>query len=863
MSAPAIPLIYNPDLVRRDTLVRSFVVREALLAEVLDDLRCTTSTRQHHLFVGQRGMGKSTLLHRIAYGIDDDAALSQRWSPLLFPEEQYNVLRLSDLLSNTVDALAERLEGLQRAADAAALDRAVQTITGNEELRQGQLLGLLRRHAKKEGVRLVLLIDNLDMTLERIGAKSQWRLREILQGEDWLVLVGAGTSMHESTWAYDQAFYDFFQVHELKGLDYAETHRLLGRLAEMHEAHEVTRALEVAPAKLRALHRLTGGNPRTLSLLFNVLRRAALGDIADDLTALLDLSTPLYKHRLESLAPQQQRVVDALALHWAPMTAGELAAVLGQGVNDVSSQLSRLVRDGVVETLDLPDTTKAGHQIAERFFNVWYLMRAGRRLRKQLDWLVRFLRDFYEASELEASMRAEVQRGGERVQMGAGAVQMLLAYADALQGGALCRAVKGEALAMAALMEQQAQVKSLLEECFDLDGTDRELATQAERMANLKRAREALWRLEHLPQGITKEEAWEALSGSVWMTPAEKERVARALQTDDGTEMVKMMDMIAAESFVEQSWGRAFGERLRQAVRTGLVANILDVDGMVLRQQLEPEHPWHRCALVIHCIGITTLEGAFSAARYLDPADGQQCLPWYWAVVRLLGDAPGTALQRAAIQDAIRAKTPAKLGWRMLLVDIAAQGPRWTKAFVIEAIASVADGEDAATAEARSITQAVARMFLEAATQKPETAFAPMRQIVDTLEPADGLRPIVAMAVLAGVGWEPATSVLRPYLSARSGVDTSAPMVAMTEFARAAVASGHARSLRLLLDEVHLAARWRPLAEALDCIVARDTSHLLRLPAEIGAATRDLLAVLSPDLPAPVVRKKRPRAYRQ
>ncbi len=30
---------------------------------------------------------------------------------------------------------------------------------------------------------------------------------------------------------------------------------------------------------------------------------------------------------------------------------------------------------------------KAAYQIAERFFNIWYLMRASRRVRRKLIWL--------------------------------------------------------------------------------------------------------------------------------------------------------------------------------------------------------------------------------------------------------------------------------------------------------------------------------------------------------------------------------------------------------------------------------------------------------------------------------------------
>jgi hypothetical protein len=281
--------------------VQSFVVREEILDEVLDDLRRTGDTRQHHLFIGQRGMGKSTLLHRIAYAIDDDPALAARWTPLLFPEEQYNVRRVSDVLSNTVDALAERLEHLGRDAEASALDDAVQAAPADEGARQEHLLAILRAYAKRSGTRMVLLIDNLDDTLERIGDRGEWGLRQVLTDEPWMVLLGASTSVHESTWDHGRAFYDFFHAHELGGLDYEETRRLLARLAEMHQAAQVLEALDKSPAKIRALHRLTGGNPRTLSLLFNVLRRSALSDITQDLTGLLDLCTPLYKHRLESL----------------------------------------------------------------------------------------------------------------------------------------------------------------------------------------------------------------------------------------------------------------------------------------------------------------------------------------------------------------------------------------------------------------------------------------------------------------------------------------------------------------------------------------------------------------------------------
>ncbi len=66
----------------------------------------------HVLIIGTRGMGKTTLLQRVRYGVEDDTELNNRYLALAFPEEQYNVNRLHHFLLNTVDALADAMERL-------------------------------------------------------------------------------------------------------------------------------------------------------------------------------------------------------------------------------------------------------------------------------------------------------------------------------------------------------------------------------------------------------------------------------------------------------------------------------------------------------------------------------------------------------------------------------------------------------------------------------------------------------------------------------------------------------------------------------------------------------------------------------
>jgi hypothetical protein len=391
--------VYNPDLLTDADLRAQFVARVDLLERLLAELR-GPGRPQHHLLLGQRGMGKTTLLRRLRVAIEDDPALSARWTPLSFPEEQYNVARLSDLWVNCIDALGDALDRRGEASAAAQIDALIDALPEAEGPRAEAALSILRAQAAARGG-LVLLIDNLDLVLGRLKA-HQWPLREVLSEAEHLVFIGASAQLIDGMADYGAAFYDFFAPHLLEGMPLAEAEQVFLRLAALRGAHHVPPLLRDQPGRFKALHLLTGGNPRTLVLLFQIIAQesdpsAPPRSVHLDLEALLDVCTPLYKARFEALAPQAQQVVDALALGWDPMTAAELAAAARLELNLSSAQLHRLVQEGMVERVELPDTRRVGFQVAERFFNIWYLMRASRRVRRRLSWLVRFLDVLYGA----------------------------------------------------------------------------------------------------------------------------------------------------------------------------------------------------------------------------------------------------------------------------------------------------------------------------------------------------------------------------------------------------------------------------------------------------------------------------------
>ncbi len=390
--------VYNPDLLSREELKRYFVGRLPLLDRIVADLKRERpgSIGQHRLFLGQRGMGKTSLLRRIAIAVEEDLELNAIWLPLTFPEEQYNIADLADLWLNCLDAVGDALErrGLNDAAD--ALDARIQAL---DDASPNTVRDVLLDQAHQLNRRLLLLVDNIDLILDRLR-EHHWVLREALQSCPELVVFGASARAIEASYKYDAAFYDFFRIDELKGLTEAELKATLIRLAEVGNTPAVTELVEQDPARIRTLHLLTGGNPRTTVLLYGVLAQGPAGDVRSDLEGLLDRVTPLYKARFEDLPERGQQLVDALALYWDPASARQLADRLGWDVNLVSAQLDRLQTQGIVEKTEPYKAKRTLFQVAERFFNIWYLMRASRRVRRRLTWLVRFLRMWLSAREL-------------------------------------------------------------------------------------------------------------------------------------------------------------------------------------------------------------------------------------------------------------------------------------------------------------------------------------------------------------------------------------------------------------------------------------------------------------------------------
>ena len=405
-------ILFNPNAQNEADFLKGFVARQDILHFLLHQLRQLPEGQaaRHHLMVAPRGFGKTSLLRRTAIGIREAPELMARFVPLRFREEQHNVISLDVFWRNCLHALLEARE--DEGAPADELDRldalwerhTPRHLEARTQQDGGPAWHALQRECQGLGRRPVLLIDNLDSLLAGLGEAHQWELRKCLQQDDGPVMLAAASRYPESIHQHQAPFFDFFRIQPLDRLDNAEVMACLKHIAQQRGASgtPVLQLLRHEPGRIAALNTLAGGNPRTLCVLYRVLESHMSADVLSQLSAMLDTFTGWYQARTEELALQTRAVFDALALNWNPMTAAKLSELTGLDTAAVSSHLSRLEKSGHIEAVSLSRTRKGrkGYQVAERFYNIWYLMRNGpRRARQSIRFLTSFMQTCYSPAE--------------------------------------------------------------------------------------------------------------------------------------------------------------------------------------------------------------------------------------------------------------------------------------------------------------------------------------------------------------------------------------------------------------------------------------------------------------------------------
>ncbi len=383
---------FNPGLLQSDEEIREqFVVRGHELGLLLDDLRrnVRSPSCQHVLVVGPRGQGKTMLLARVAAELRGNEDFAGSLLPIRFMEESQEIFSLADFWLETMFHLANEVDEHDAALARELRDtRDALSRRWREQITEAHARATVLDAADRLGKQLVLIVENLQSLFRDVHHDFGWQLREVLQTEPQIILLGSATSRFRELDDVSEPFFEMFRIVGLEPLDTEEC----GRLWEVVSGKPASRS-EVRPLQI-----LTGGNPRLLVMAAEFVRHRSLRRLMSELVTVIDEHTEYFRGHLEALAKTERRVYVAVIDLWQPSSASEVAARARVDIRVASTMLGRLVERGAV--IRQGRGRKRLYSAAEPLYSMYYKLRRERDEAAVVENLIRFMVACYGLEDL-------------------------------------------------------------------------------------------------------------------------------------------------------------------------------------------------------------------------------------------------------------------------------------------------------------------------------------------------------------------------------------------------------------------------------------------------------------------------------
>lgn len=370
--SPRFPRFAEPS----SSLETPFIDRDEIVEDLLGELRHSQGKRrvQHHLIEGPAGAGKTTLLGRLHHGIESPAAAaSVRRHALELTHRRLEVASTADALLVWVSALAKQHPGVL-----AGLNSDIERLArqSDDEIVH-RATAILENSALFGEAGLVLLIDDFDDLLDRIGPEGSWAVRGLLNRASHITLIASARPGSHHFYQYQHPFFEFFRVHVLRDLTLDETQRAVASWAGVLRPAQAEAASDIDPRRVELLHFTAGGGPRIVERMATILSAPSHApDPVRDFHSLCMLIDRDFDPIVTALPHQAQKTLSALASAWHPAIAAEVGVRARLETNQASAQLDRLVKQGFAEKVPYYEPeARVAYQVADRCLGYWLMNR--------------------------------------------------------------------------------------------------------------------------------------------------------------------------------------------------------------------------------------------------------------------------------------------------------------------------------------------------------------------------------------------------------------------------------------------------------------------------------------------------------
>ena len=399
--------LYRSGVTSPERLRRTSVGRERMLDNAIESLRGSVGrkSKQHMLFIGPRGIGKTHLLSCIEDTVQSDEALSASVVVVRFPEESNQTRSFADFLIGVCQILKDVLEDEPQWTD---LFARVQTEDDNTRV-VDTLVPAIRQRNRRCDRTLLIMLENLGEILTRqIRNKNDIAsLRKFLMADNGCLLLATAPLHFDGITDIGQPFYDFFDIQILENLNFEETVEVIRLNLDWDGRKDILETYDDMRPRLQALYRMTGGNPRLTMMLYELIAHESVANVQDQFHLLLDRISPFYQSRLNDLPPAQRALLECLAsMRDQEKTPAAIAARMRMSQQETSSLLKRLSDAHYLRAAQHPrDKRSRLYTIREGFFDIWLAMNLSRSARKRLPFLLEFFNLFYPSIDAREEKR--------------------------------------------------------------------------------------------------------------------------------------------------------------------------------------------------------------------------------------------------------------------------------------------------------------------------------------------------------------------------------------------------------------------------------------------------------------------------
>ncbi|MCK5059507.1 MAG: DUF815 domain-containing protein, partial [Candidatus Aminicenantes bacterium] len=306
---------FSPWRSQPGSLQRTIVGRDHVINDILDKTGrfCKGAPAKHCLLIGRRGLGKTHILALLFHVFDKNCVftgyetISGDVLPvLLLEEERYSLHSLAIFLLKIFEKFSEKAVGESGWRIPGGLD-------SDDDLIE-YCFDKLKEISSSEKKKIIILCDNLEEVLAQWQEREYKKLRSFLSDQQAVMIIGTAVKVFKEIVSPKQPFYEFFEVVPLVDLsDNLMLELLKKRFTEDNLESEFRSKERHLKDKMAAISKLTGGNPRLVVFLYDIVTKKNVFEIEDATNELMESLSEYFRNRFSDLAPQERTILDAFA----------------------------------------------------------------------------------------------------------------------------------------------------------------------------------------------------------------------------------------------------------------------------------------------------------------------------------------------------------------------------------------------------------------------------------------------------------------------------------------------------------------------------------------------------------------------